>query len=234
MGRGNQFSSHPGNVRFYAVVDDFTDAYYSAQTKFAKSRVVQQAWKNLSKTARFLRKDSTTKNFFLISDADARQKISHAIRYRYQNNGGSSSRTSSPDPVPSPIGATDGADFFNNDQKTTSPCLQSKQSSDLSREQQQTSFSSAAQPVVIELFSDEELTSVLGDPHEYENMVYPGNGFEWLEISSLSPLTFPESINENEVLVVLPLSQEETKDPYNDREEEEPRNSWDGMRFSIV
>ena len=73
MGRGNQFSSHPGNIRFYPVIDDFVDAYYSAPTKFAKSRVVQQAFKNLSKTARFLRKDSNTKNFYLISDTDARQ-----------------------------------------------------------------------------------------------------------------------------------------------------------------
>lgn len=73
MGRGNQFSTHPGNVRFYSVIDDYTAAYFEAQTKFEKSRVVQQVFKSLSTSARFLRKDSTTKNFFLISDTDARQ-----------------------------------------------------------------------------------------------------------------------------------------------------------------
>jgi len=72
--------------------------------------------------------------------------------------------------------------------------------------------------VIIELFSDEELTSVLGDPHEYENTVYGGTGFAWLEFSSLSPLIFPESVKENSKLSVghvLPVSQEESKGPYN-------------------
>ena len=80
MGRGNQFSTHPGNIRFYGVIDDFTAAYFGTQTKFEKSRVVQQVFKNLSSTARFLRKDSTTKNFYLISDADARQVCSSPVR----------------------------------------------------------------------------------------------------------------------------------------------------------
>ena len=172
------------------VIDQFTDAYFNAQTKFEKSRVVQQVFKELSVAARFLRKDSVSRNFFLISDADARQKISHAIRYRRQNGSGSS-RSSSPNgAIPSPSSPTDDTDFFSRDERT-SPYLQS------STHRSGGSFVFRLTPraqvtlVVIDLFSDEELDGVLGAPYEYDT----GDetcGFDWPELSSISSLEFAD------------------------------------------
>ena len=86
MGRGNQFATHQGNIRFYEVIDQYTEAYFNAHSKFLKTRVVQQIFKELSKYGRFLRRDAESKEFYQISNVEAKQKISHAVRYRYKNN----------------------------------------------------------------------------------------------------------------------------------------------------
>ena len=90
--------------------------------------------------------------------------------------------------------------------------------------------------MIIELFSDEELSSVLGDPHEYQNIVYGGNGSEWCGLSSLSPLQFPESVNENEAHVghMLPLLYEELERPDNSEEDDELQNDCNDIPFSMV
>lgn len=103
----------------------------------------------------------------------------------------------------------------------------------------------------IELFSDEDLTSVLGFPHEYQNAVYGGTGFDWYELTALSPIQFPGSINENDAPAghMLPVFHEESKLPDHGwegasqilpvlyEESELPDHGWKGdepVNFSMV
>lgn len=86
--------------------------------------------------------------------------------------------------------------------------------------------------MIIELFSDEELSTVLGDPNEYQNGVYGGTGFDWFELSAVSPLQFPESLNENEVPLegIIP----ESKRAQNGAKVEGHQGVWDDILFSMV
>ena len=208
---------HPGNVRFYVVIDQFTDAYFNGQTKNEKSQAVQQVFKELSASARFLRQDSSSKRFYRISDTDARQKISHAIRYR-RENGGSSIRSgcSTPAAMPSPVGETEGASFFSRDaqrppsvRSTTPQAVDRPVALRLNTSCPTTNCPTTNCPttkprvprqVVFELIPDDELEKALGNPQEYE---VDGNEsiFDWPEITSLSSLEFPEDrMNEGEGL----------------------------------
>lgn len=254
MGRGNQFSTHPGNVRFYMVLDQHTAAYYSSKTKFEKTRVVQEVFKILSGEGRFLRMESTSRNFFHISDADARQKISHAIRYRFQNGGSSSignasgsesqsqssttqslnMRQSPSSPVTSKRPCGDGNSFEHDRRSspflpvamtaqsrpmTQSPSLDGFPSHpcfQASTQERQKPLLAVVQPqahchghvqarmrqirqvahtieplaeAAIELFSDEDILGVLGDPSEYKS-AGDTSEFKWPDPVNLSPLHF--------------------------------------------
>ena len=193
MGRGNQFSTHPGNIRFYSVIDQFVDAYFDAKTKFEKSRVVQQVFQELSTSARFLRRDPSSKKFFVITDTDARQKISHAIRYRRQNSNSSSnsnnSRSSSPATISSP-GLVSGDIVAPKVNHRRIPQNQSNRFRDFSETElpQNAITLPSKDHRVIDLFSDEDLDCVLGHPHEYLDHQDMSPTFLWPEPSTMSPI----------------------------------------------
>lgn len=81
-GRGDQHATHPGNVRFYRAIDSGIIRYDAATTKFEKSQVVHSIFQVLSSTSKFLRRHPGDGTYSLVADKDARQKISHALRYR--------------------------------------------------------------------------------------------------------------------------------------------------------
>ena len=104
-GRGDQHVAAAGNARFYRLIDDHLEHYLSADTKFEKSRVVLTIFTAIA-PGRFLKKRTNNNNnnnnnqdppdeqdqehddeaghdvYVRMHDKEARQKISHALRYR--------------------------------------------------------------------------------------------------------------------------------------------------------
>ena len=69
-----------------SAIDSSIPHYDAAQTKHEKSGVVLNIYQRLSsENCRFLKKNEEDGTFTQIDDKDARQKISHALRYRKQN-----------------------------------------------------------------------------------------------------------------------------------------------------
>jgi hypothetical protein len=193
-GRGDQHATHPGNVRFYRAIDSGVLKYDAATTKFEKSQVVHSIFQILSSTSKFLRRHTGDGTYSLVADKDARQKISHALRYRkhgrsgptmrsqgYESDvstlafsGSSSSSTllespngascstlptaASSTPMPylaqshAPIGVPN-----NNTWHTLSSVASATPT------QSYSGFSSLPPPTGTDIFSEAELTSVLGD-----------------------------------------------------------------------
>lgn len=68
------------------MIDNSIPSYEAAGTKHEKSQVVLSIFQRLSSlNCRFVRKNEEDGSFVVINDKDARQKISHALRYRKQN-----------------------------------------------------------------------------------------------------------------------------------------------------
>lgn len=79
------------------AIDECTPLYDAAQTKHEKSGVVLGIFQLLSsERSRFLKKNAEDGTFTQIEDKDARQKISHALRYRKQNKSNPSSWSTVP------------------------------------------------------------------------------------------------------------------------------------------
>ena len=84
VGRGFQYEGNPGNAMFQEVIESSLAEYKAAQGRPGKTRVVKRIYDELIQTSRFLRIDSATGSCSVCSTKEARQKISHALRYRSQ------------------------------------------------------------------------------------------------------------------------------------------------------
>eukprot|EP00977_Amphora_coffeiformis_P006608 scaffold1427_cov182-Amphora_coffeaeformis.AAC.1 len=82
LGRGVLFAAHPGNARYYELVDACIEDYRAAATKTAKGRIVKQVYQQVTEYGRFVRKEGGAEAFYEISAQEARTKIGHAIRFR--------------------------------------------------------------------------------------------------------------------------------------------------------
>ena len=52
LGRGTLHAKHPGNVKFYFLVDTFLDKYNAAETKMEKTNIIHEIYEKV--TSRFL------------------------------------------------------------------------------------------------------------------------------------------------------------------------------------
>ena len=96
VGRGFQYEGHPGNMIFYQTVDAALGEYFGAPTKKEKTSIVKRIYGQLSCHGRFVRYDTASGTCVEIDPKEARQKISHALRYRRQDE------PTTPAPVPMP------------------------------------------------------------------------------------------------------------------------------------
>ena len=81
-----RYSQQVTNALVNSAIDNSIPRYDAAQTKHEKSGVVLSIFQLLSsENCRFLKKNEEDGTFSQIEDKDARQKISHALRYRKQN-----------------------------------------------------------------------------------------------------------------------------------------------------
>lgn len=84
VGRGFQYEGNPGNAMFQEVIESSLEDYKAAQWRPGKTRVVKRIYDELVETSRFVRIDLATGKCSVCSTKEARQKISHALRYRSQ------------------------------------------------------------------------------------------------------------------------------------------------------
>jgi hypothetical protein len=81
-GRGKGSYNRPGNVVFRNVIRMYIKDYLAARTKFEKTTVLNQVIDHLhnEEHARFLKFNSKSKQWFEITDDQAREKVGHTMR----------------------------------------------------------------------------------------------------------------------------------------------------------
>mmetsp|Transcript_5109 Transcript_5109/g.9773 ORF Transcript_5109/g.9773 Transcript_5109/m.9773 type:complete len:283 (-) Transcript_5109:229-1077(-) len=103
LGRGNLHASHPGNIRFYKIIDQHIPNYNAAHTRTDKTKVVQDIYDEITSAGRFVKDDPASAACVVIETNAAKKKISHAIRFRLEAGRRSpaslgKSKSRSPDP----------------------------------------------------------------------------------------------------------------------------------------
>ena len=84
LGRGVLHASHPGNIRFYTIIDKYLPFYEAAESRSEKTKVVQLIYEEITSLGRFVKDDAASATCIVIETAAAKKKISHAIRFRRQ------------------------------------------------------------------------------------------------------------------------------------------------------
>ncbi|OEU11276.1 hypothetical protein FRACYDRAFT_246389 [Fragilariopsis cylindrus CCMP1102] len=80
-GRGKSHAKNKGNMKFIAMVRLNLERYQSAPKPIDRSIVVASLLSELIESgARFIKQDGNTKEWFVMSDDQAHQKIGHSIR----------------------------------------------------------------------------------------------------------------------------------------------------------
>ena len=88
LGRGIFFQKHHGNRRLHKIMEHFKDRYChgSRRDKTLISEEIVDRIQNCGEySGRFLKKDPTADAWFVVPDAVARLKVSHAIRDNFRN-----------------------------------------------------------------------------------------------------------------------------------------------------
>uniref|UniRef100_A0A7S1YNN8 DUF6824 domain-containing protein n=1 Tax=Grammatophora oceanica TaxID=210454 RepID=A0A7S1YNN8_9STRA len=79
-GRGKLCHSHPGNRYFRSLIEANLEEFKKASSKVEKSIVVSQIVNAVREKGDFYRQDSTTKNWYQVSDRVAREKTGAHLR----------------------------------------------------------------------------------------------------------------------------------------------------------
>uniref|UniRef100_A0A7S3P3M5 DUF6824 domain-containing protein n=1 Tax=Amphora coffeiformis TaxID=265554 RepID=A0A7S3P3M5_9STRA len=80
LGRGSLHAWHPGNMMFLKRVEECVTYYENAKTKSAKTQIIQEIYDGTA--GRFLVRAPESDQFIEISEPEAKEKISQIIRYR--------------------------------------------------------------------------------------------------------------------------------------------------------
>ena len=84
VGRGYQYENHPGNIMFYQEIDAAMEEYHGVAAKKQKSMLVNRIYNTLTSTGRFIQRMASNGHYRVVEEKVAKQKISHALRYRRQ------------------------------------------------------------------------------------------------------------------------------------------------------
>mmetsp|Transcript_27019 Transcript_27019/g.40891 ORF Transcript_27019/g.40891 Transcript_27019/m.40891 type:complete len:366 (+) Transcript_27019:216-1313(+) len=84
LGKEKVIFNHPGNKRFRAIINHNVDRYMSTSTKSGKTKLVRKIYCDMKQAGyRFLKRaDKLSSVWNDIKEADAHEKISHALRDR--------------------------------------------------------------------------------------------------------------------------------------------------------
>jgi len=81
-GRGKAYSKNPGNIHFLTLIKATLQHYMDAPTPIDRGNIVAALLSNLTNDvgARFIKKDPHTKEWYIMSQEMAHDKIGHSIR----------------------------------------------------------------------------------------------------------------------------------------------------------
>ena len=84
LGRGTLHTKNPGNKSFYKIVDGFIPLYNAAKTKSDKSDILHQIYLAvLASGRRFVKQnEAPRKTCHVVDEKEAKEKIGHTMRYR--------------------------------------------------------------------------------------------------------------------------------------------------------
>jgi hypothetical protein len=83
LGRGRGHLEQPGNKLFRDLVNKYAPTYNGTESKHVKSRIVGKVVEQILQQGRFL-KQVKTSEWVAISEEQAKDKIGHAMRYKYR------------------------------------------------------------------------------------------------------------------------------------------------------
>jgi hypothetical protein len=86
LGRGVLHKNHPGNIRFYAIIDHYLKTYIASDCKAEKSQVIHDIYAEVCSTGNFVREEPGPVVCMVVDEETARKKIGHAIRYRLKRH----------------------------------------------------------------------------------------------------------------------------------------------------
>jgi hypothetical protein len=86
FGRGQLQHSVPGNIRFHSLIELFLPKYNLATSKKQKSNVVNDIYKAVKETGRFLKTERGSTGYIEADEAAAKEKIGQAIRYKQRKS----------------------------------------------------------------------------------------------------------------------------------------------------
>lgn len=160
LGRGVLNAGHPGNVRFYKIIDQYIHVYDGASTRKEKTKIIQTVYDILTSLGRFVKDDAASAACVVVEASVAKKKISHAIRFRRGcTSGGSSAGSGSKrSRAASPRRARRKKQ---KQQQSKNSTIQREEDQDRAEQHSETIPS---QESPLRLFTDEELESVLLPP----------------------------------------------------------------------
>eukprot|EP00977_Amphora_coffeiformis_P015780 scaffold4723_cov172-Amphora_coffeaeformis.AAC.13 len=177
LGRGAQYANNPGNRRFYQAIDNGIPHYDAAKSKHEKSNVVLSIFRSLTtENRRFVGKNDedgsyeqlVLKALFSTIDKDARQKISHAVRYRKQHKSEQSLRSAAIQRANECEleESSSNSTFSRGGRRARSSSTPALELNVLKQEEEIDDVSSDEVKETFSLFSDEELESVIPNGNE--------------------------------------------------------------------
>ena len=179
VGSRGTHHSGPGNERFNQIIDSFIPKYCKASSKADKGKVFMEIFKTVSSFGRFLCTDPKTGLFYELSDYSAKEKISHALRYRRKRLLNKKKRSNLPaESTSTSLGQLLASNRrFRFDATQSQYPFQPPQFGSISSrfQEQPQQVQNVAMAETVEIISEEDMTSVLGRPGEFN---WSGLGLE--------------------------------------------------------
>eukprot|EP00977_Amphora_coffeiformis_P018725 scaffold6679_cov144-Amphora_coffeaeformis.AAC.1 len=178
LGRGTLHARHPGNSRFYQVIDGFLDHYEKALCKIEKTEIIKVIYDKVTASGqRFLKEDSSGSGICTEAPEDeSKKKIGHTLRYR-QKRRRLKSRSSSSS---SEFAQAQSSKKQQRQVKSNPVPMVTPLASPILR---------ANQNIAIQgIFSDDELESVLGFPGQLDISEEPSRFFLQSHKKTILPL----------------------------------------------
>ena len=86
LGRGSACAKHPGNVTFTRLIEAYASQYGTMSSRMGKSLLIHSIYENVLPFGQFLRDDAASGRCVVVDSHVAKNKIGHALRYRYKQN----------------------------------------------------------------------------------------------------------------------------------------------------
>jgi hypothetical protein len=120
LGRGRGHMHHPGNIYFRQIVEKHAPVYNNPDSKQSKTQIANHVATKVLRKGVFRKFDTKSNSWIKISDDQAREKIGHALRYKFRRTKGKSPAKGSnalkkpPDPgvASMPLSSKDSDDEF--------------------------------------------------------------------------------------------------------------------------